>query len=65
VKSKVEGLFVHLKKEGYRLFSVLVHDGKVLYIKRELDLNFSGNGVYYTACSLPVIFKNSCGEIHR
>ena len=34
------------------------------YMKRELNLNFSGNEVYYTAFSLPVILKNSCSKLH-
>ena len=34
------------------------------FMKRELNLNLSGNEVYYTACSLPVFLKNSCGRLH-
>ena len=33
--------------------------------QRELNKNLSGNGVYYTACSLLVILSNSCGKLHR
>ena len=34
------------------------------YMKRELNRNLPGNEVYHTACSLLVIFKNSCRELH-
>ncbi|KAJ1479240.1 hypothetical protein T484DRAFT_2884857 [Baffinella frigidus] len=43
VKVKVDGMFSNLKREGYRLFSVLVHDGKAgsghywAYIQRQDD----------------------------
>jgi hypothetical protein len=33
-------------------------------MKRESNQNFSGNEVYYTACSLLVISKNSCSKLH-
>ena len=33
-------------------------------MKRERNVNLSGNEVYHTACSLLVIFKNSCSELH-
>jgi len=36
---------------------------RILY-EKEIKLNLSGNEVYYTAFPLPVILKNSCGEIH-
>ena len=29
-----------------------------------IKLNLSGNEVYYTACSLPVIVENSCSKLH-
>jgi len=29
------------------------------------NLNLTGNEVYYTACSLPVVLKNSCSELHH
>jgi hypothetical protein len=31
---------------------------------KELNLRFSGDEVYYTACSFLVILKNSCSELH-
>ena len=34
------------------------------YMKRKLDQNLSGNEVYYTECSLRVILKNSCIQLH-
>ena len=33
-------------------------------MKRELNKNISNNEVYYTACSLLVILKSSCSELH-
>ena len=33
-------------------------------MKRKLNKNLSGNAVYYTACSLLVISKNSCSKLH-
>ena len=33
--------------------------------KRELNQNLSGNEGCYTACSLLVMLKNSCGILHR
>ena len=34
------------------------------YMQRGLNSNLSGNEVYYTACSLSVILKNWCSEVH-
>ena len=34
------------------------------YMKRDLNYNLSGNEVYYTACSLLVMLKNSCSKRH-
>ena len=33
--------------------------------EKGIKLKLSGNEVYYTACSLLVIFKNSCSKLHR
>ena len=33
-------------------------------MKRELNYNLSDKEVYYTACSLLVILKNSCSQLH-
>ena len=33
--------------------------------EEEIQLKLSGNKVYYTACSLLVILKNSCSKLHR
>jgi hypothetical protein len=33
------------------------------HVKRKLDLDVSINEVYYTACYLLVILKDSCGEL--
>ena len=35
------------------------------YMKRKLNLDLSGNEVYYTACFLLVILKYSCSKLHR
>ena len=35
-----------------------------VHMKRSLHLDFSGNAVFYAACSLPVILKNSCSKLH-
>jgi hypothetical protein len=35
------------------------------FIWKKLNLNHSGNEVYCTACSSPVILKHSCGQLHR
>jgi hypothetical protein len=32
--------------------------------EKGIRLNLSGNEVYYAACSLPVVLKNSCSELH-
>ena len=35
----------------------------ILFEKR-IQLKLSGNEDHYTACSSPVIFKNSCSKLH-
>ena len=66
-----EGLWGHLPPlltavlpPGSRQRLLLTVDTPGSYMKRELDSNLSGNEVYYTASSLPVISENSCGKLH-
>ena len=35
-----------------------------VYMKREFNQDVFGDEGYYTACSLLVIMKNSCGKLH-
>ena len=44
-----------------RLFNTV--GGVVLY-EKATKLKLSGNQVYYTACYLLVLLKNSCGKLH-
>jgi len=34
------------------------------YVKKDLNLNLSGNRIYCTACFFLVISKNSCSKLH-
>ena len=45
------------------LAAVLFAIAQVLYRKR-IELDLSSDEFFYTACSLPVILKNSCGKLH-
>jgi hypothetical protein len=44
------------------LIAILV---KVLLYEKGIQSKLSGNEVYYTACSLPMILTNSCSKLHR
>jgi hypothetical protein len=59
--SKVEGVRVR-GKEG-RDGRTEWRETRGFHTKRELDSNLSGDEVYYTACSLPVIVKNLCSKL--
>ena len=48
---------------GHGMFAHARASEKVLYEKAFI-LKLSGNEVYNTACSLLVILKNSCSELH-
>ena len=39
------------------------HGARILH-ETACNLKRCGNEVYYTACSLPAIFKNSCNKLH-
>jgi hypothetical protein len=38
--------------------------GAEISYEKGFELKLSGDEVYYTACSLLVVLKNSCGKLH-
>ena len=63
VSFPAEGFEIDRGSSGRRQEPCRFVKGQILY-EKGIELKLSGNKIYYIACSLLLLLKNSCGKLH-